>query len=201
MPNWLTHVTSTTTTPGFWTGSTTTTTADNCSATDKTNIQTAFNNLSANRGLNCFPALRDAMLPRFASITIDCCFDNTRPPRGGEVDALIFICQMTDPQIQIALCTGLATAASGGTSLDVKAMLMSCFGKPVGVPTTAEFNEMTGLPQMPNNTAEFVGQFCIWNRQTGEVFDKTTVTTGGFWTGSTNPAKGARCFIDAAWVF
>lgn len=200
MPTWVRHVTGTTTTPGFWTGSTTNTFADNCSDAQKASIMNAFNSLNANPGLNCFPALRDAMRSTWNTIPIDCCFDATRPPRGGEVEALIFICDMTDRQIQVAVCRGLVQANSG-TTLDIEAMLMSCFGAPEGVPTAAQFNDMITLPQMSNNVNERVGQFCIWNRTTGEVFDKTTTSTGGFWTGSTTISKGARCFIDNAWIF
>jgi hypothetical protein len=200
MPNWQRHVTGTTTTGGFWTSTTTNTFADNCSTADKSAIQTAFNSLSANGGLNCFPALRDKMIPSFTTISVDCCFDASRPPRGGEVEAFVFVCQMTARQIQVELCKGLV-GVNLGTTLDVKAMLMSCFGAPEGIPTSAQFNEMVGLPQMPNNANEFAGEFCIWNRNTGEVFDKTTTTVGGFWTSSTVPAKGPRCFINNAWVF
>jgi hypothetical protein len=200
MPTWVRHVTGTTSTPGFWTATKTETFADNCSAAQKTSIMNAFNSLSANPGMNCLPALRDAMRSRFESIPIDCCFDETRPPRGGDLQALIFVCNMTDAQIQAELCQGLVRG-SGGTTLDVKAMLMSCFGAPQGIPTGAQFNEMVNLPQMSNNANERIGEFCIWNRSTGEVFDKTTTTTGGFWTSSTVVAKGGRCFINSGWVF
>ena len=199
MPTWVRHVTGSTTTGGFWTGTTTETFADNCSTTDKASIQTAFNNLNGNGGLNCFPTLRDAMRTSFTTIPIDCCFDNTRPPRGGDLQALIFICQMTDRQIQIELCKGLVQTNSS-TVLDVKAMLMSCFGAPDGIPTSAEFNDMKQLPQMPNNPNEFIGDFCIWNRSTGEVFNKNTTATGGFWTGGTAITKGGRCFINNGWI-
>ena len=200
MPTWQRHSTGSTTTPGFWTGTTTETFADNCSAADKTAIENAFNTLNANAGLNCFPTLRDRMRTSFTNIPIDCCFDNTRPPRDGQLQAFIFVCNMTDRQIQVELCQGLVRANSG-TALDVKAMLMACFGAPEGIPTTAQFNEMVGLPQMPSNSNERVGEYCVWNRNSGEVFDKTTVTTSGFWTGSTGPGKGPRCFIDNGWVF
>ena len=202
MPTWVQHVTGTTTTGGFWTGTTTETKADNCSAADKTAIQNAFNSLSANAGLNLLPMLRDAMLPKFPTVPIDCCFDNTRPPRGSEtIAATIFICAMTDAQIQEDLCLKLARSAGGGSPLEGRAMVMCCFGAPAGIPTPAEFAEMVNLPMMPNNSNERVGEFSIWNRSTGEVWDKTTTTTGGFWTSSTTVAKGARCFINPAWVF
>ncbi len=200
MPSWQRHVTGTTTTGGFWTGSTTNTYADNCNANQKAQILNAFNSLNANPGLNCFPALRDAMRTTWQTIPIDCCFDSTRPPRGGELESFIFVCDMSDRQIQVEICSGLIQA-NGGTTLDVQAMLMSCFGAPEGIPTTANFNDMVTLAQMPNNSNEFVGKFCIWNRKTGEVWDETTQTTSGFWTGSTVPAKGNRCFVDNRWVF
>ena len=200
MPTWQRHVTGSTSTGGFWTGSTENTYADNCSAADKASIEAAFNTLDGNAGLNCFPALRDAMRAKWASIPIDCCFDNTRPPRDGELQAFIFVCNMTARQIQAEICQGLVRAC-GGRTLDVKAMLFACFGAPEGVPTTADFNNMVGEPQFGGNANERVGEFVIWNRNTGEVWDKTTTTTGGFWTSSTSPAKGARCFVNGAWVF
>jgi hypothetical protein len=194
------HSTGTVHTAGFWTGSNTETFADNCSAANKTSIQNAFNTLDANNGLNCFPALRDAMRGKFPGIPIDCCFDETRPPRGGDLQALIFVCNMTDPQIQVEICQGLVRN-SGGHTIDVKAMVFSCFGAPAGVPTTADFNNMVNEPIFSGNGNEREGQFVIWNRSTGEVWNKTTTTTSGFWTGSTSTAKGGRCFVNGAWVF
>ena len=199
MPTWQRRRTGSTTTPGFWTGTTTDTFTDNCDAGQKAAIEAAFNNLNGNPGLNCFPALRDAMRSEWPTIPINCCFDNSRP-KDGELTALIFVCNMTDRQIQVELCQGLVRA-SGGTVLDVKAMQMSCFGAPEGIPTGAQFNEMTGLPQMPTSSNERVGEFTIWNRTTGEVWDKTTAQQAGFWTATTVPAKGGRCFINSGWVF
>jgi hypothetical protein len=201
MPTFVRHKTGSVHTDGFWTGSDTDVFADNCSTTDKTAIQNAFNTFSKNPGLNCFPAMRDAMISTFATIPIDCCFDNTRPPRGGDLEALIFVCNMTDRQIQVELCKGLALAVAAGDVLDARAMVFSCFGAPDGVPNVADFNVMVADPQLGNNANERLGHFVVWNRSTGEVFNQTTVQTSGFWTGGTAPAKGNRCFVDAAWVF
>lgn len=200
MPHWVRHKTGTVHTNGFWTGSDTDTFDDNCSTKDKTDIENAFNALNANGGLNCFPALRDAMRNKWPTIPVDCCFDSTRPPRGGELQAFIFVCDMSQQQIQVEICQGLVRAC-GGHTIDVKAMLFSCFAAPAGVPSTADFNNMVGEPQFGGNVNEREGQFVIWNRNTGEVWDKSTTTTSGFWTGSTSTAKGNRCFVNAAWVF
>jgi len=201
MPTWVRHKTGTVHSGGFWTGSDTDVFADNCSATDKTAIQNAFNTLSKNPGLNCFPALRDAMISTFATVPIDCCFDNTRPPRDGTLEAFIFVCNMTDHQIQVELCKGLALAVSSADVLDAKAMVFSCFGPPDGVPSASDFNAMVADPQFGNNPNERLGHFVVWNRSTGEVFNQTTVQTSGFWTGGTAPGKGNRCFVDGSWVF
>jgi hypothetical protein len=80
-------------------------------------------------------------------------------------------------------------------------MLFACFGAPDGVPSGSQFNSMIGAPHFNGNTQEFEGAYVIWNRGTGEVWQKSTSTSSGFWTGSTVTSKGARCFIDASWVF
>lgn len=199
MPTWQRRKTGSTTTPGFWTGTSTDTFTDNCNAADKASIEASFATLDANPGLNCFPALRDRMRTTWATIPVNCCFDNSRP-KDGELQTFIFVCNMTDRQRQLEICQGLVRANSG-TVLDAKAMQMSCFGGPEGIPTSAQFNDMAALPQMPGTSTERVGEYCIWNRNTGEVFDKTTTTQSGFWTGSVVPAKGSRCFINSGWVF
>src|SRR5712692_6392741 len=199
MPTWVRHVTSSTS--GFW-PSTTNTYADNCSEQNKTDINNAFNALNANGGLNCFPMLRDCMRGKWPTIAVDCCFDSTRPPRGGELEALIFVCQMSSQQIQVEICKGLVVGC-GGTTLDVKAMQFACFGAPLGVPSPSDFNDMAGLPQFDGNPHEREGTFVIWNRQTGEVWDKiTTQVSRAFWPGTdTVPSKGSRCFVDVSWIF
>jgi hypothetical protein len=200
MPTWVRHQTGSTTTGGFWTGTTTPTYTDNCNVNDKASIENAFNSLNGNAGLNCCPPLRDAMRSSWPTIPVDCCFDDTRPPRGGEVQAFIFVCKMTDHQIQVELCKGLVQV-NGGDTLDTKAMIFACFGAADGAPSSADFNQMVADPVFNGNANERVSQFFIWNRNTGEVWEKTTTSSGGFWTGSTTTAKGTRCFIDAAWVF
>jgi hypothetical protein len=200
MPTWVRHKTGSVHQGGFWTGSDTDTFADNCSDQDKANIDAAFKALNANGGLDCFPALRDCMRGKWDTIPVDCCFDESRPPRGGQLEALIFVCNMNSAQAQAEICQGLVRAC-GGHTLDVKAMLFSCFGAPSGVPSTADFNDMVNEPQFGGNANEREGQFVIWNRQTGEVWNKTTTTSSGFWTGSTSTAKGNRCFGNPAWVF
>ena len=200
MPTFVRHKTGSVHHGGFWTGSDEDTFSDNCSAQDKTNIDTAFNALNGNAGLNCFPALRDAMRAKFPGLPVDCCFDASRPPRGGDLEAFVFVCSMTPQQIQVEICQGLARAC-GAHILDLKAILFACFGAPTGVPTSADFNNMVSEPQFGGNANEREGQFAIWNRKTGEVWDKTTTTSGGFWTGATSTVKNNRCFIDNSWIF
>lgn len=207
MPTWQRHKTGSTGGGGFWPSPAQDTFADNCSAADKTAIENAHNNLIARPGINLIPMLRDDMANEWAGIPIDCCFDNTRPS-GGDLAAPIFICNMNARQIEVEICRGLASLTTGKKgandaqrALDVKAMQFACFGAPEGVPTTAQFNDMTGAPNFSGNITEFEGQYVVWNRSTGEVWEKITTTTGGFWTGSTVSSKGNRCFVDAAWRF
>jgi hypothetical protein len=207
MPTWQRHVTGTTGGGGFWPSQPQDVYADNCSAKDKTDIENAHNSLIARAGINLIPMLRDDMASEWAGIPINCCFDNTRPT-GGDLVAPIFICNMNGHQIEVELCRGLVSLASGQknasdaqVTLDVKAMQFACFGAPDGAPTSAQFNDMVNAPHFSGNTNEFEGQYVIWNRSTGEVWPKITTTTGGFWTGSTVSSKGSRAFIDAAWQF
>ena len=206
MPQWVRHTSHTISRPGFWTSTSEPVIVDNCSTAEQQNLQTQFNALKANPGINVFPALRDAMLAMWPGMRIDCCFDASRPPRTDTIPGRIFICQMTALQMQQEICKGLIEE-SGAPSpdpvtepLEVRAMLFACFGAPVGVPNAGEFATMAALPQFGGNATEREGRFLIWNRQTGEVFNKITTTTSGFWSGSTSVTKGTRGFINSAWI-
>jgi hypothetical protein len=146
------------------------------------------------------------MLPLWGGMRIDCCWDASRPPRTDTIPGRIFICGMTAVQMQQEICKGLAEE-SGASSPDPvsdplhsRAMLFACFGAPSGIPTAAEFVLMAALPQFGSNPMEREGRLLIWNRTTGEVFNKVTTTTGGFWSGSTTVTKGPRGFINAGWI-
>lgn len=199
MPTWVRHKTGSRDL-GFWRGSEETF-ADNCSMAEKTAIENAFQTLTANATLaSCFPRLKQCMDERWPNVPVDCCFDDTRPPRDGDLQAFIFICNMDGRGRQVEILRGL-TKLCGGKSLDVRAAVFAVFGAPEGVPVGNELNEFLNEPTFAGNPNEREGEFVVWNRQTGEVFEKTTGTRDlGFWRGSvTTTSKGARCFQDGRW--
>lgn len=206
MPFWVRHTQSSTTVGSFWNARTTDVIVDNCSPSEQATLQAQFNLLSANPGINLFPALRDAMLAMWPGMRIDCCFDSSRPPRTDTIPGRIFICQMTPLQMQQEICKGLiqeSMATSTNPSpqpLEERAMLFACYGASVGIPSASDFTAMKALPQVGSNANERQGQFLIWNRTTGEVFNKITTTSGGFWGTSTTVSKGTRGFIDPGWI-
>jgi hypothetical protein len=205
MPQWVRHTSQTITRAGFWTTSAPVI-VDNCTPSEQQSLEAQFNALKANPGINAFPALRDAMIPLWGGMRIDCCFDASRPPRTDTIEGRIFICWMNALQQQQEICKGLVeeimapSPAPAPQPLEARAMLFACFGAPIGIPNAVEFAMMAALPQLGNNAMEREGRFLIWNRSTGEVFNKATTTTGGFWTGSTTVSKGTRGFIDSGWV-
>ena len=209
MPTWQRHKTGSTQVGGFWTSHSEDTFTDNCSGTEKTAIEAAHNSLVARAGINSIPTLRDDMNNNWAGVPINCCFDDTRPS-GDDLVAPIFICGMTATQKEVEICRGLASLSSGQSgagdgqrALDTKAMVFACFGAPSGVPSQAEFNKMITAPNFNGNTREFLGMYVIWNRDSGEVWNRTVTTVqGGFWGGSSQVvSKGTRAFIDASWHF
>jgi hypothetical protein len=139
------------------------------------------------------------MKDRWPSVPVDCCFDDTRPPRGGEVQTFFFFCNTTDAQRQLEIAKGL-TQLAGGHQIDVKAVQFACFGAP-GLPSANDLNDFLNEPVFGGNQNEREGVFVIWNKQTGEIWQKTTTTTsGGFWGGSsTTTVKGTRCFGNPGW--
>ena len=207
MTQWVRHTSQTVTNPGgFWGGShTDAVIVDNCSTAQQTTITAAHTALKARPGINAFPLLKAHMLKVEGGMRIDCCFDASRPPRGDTPDGNIFVCGETGPALEALVCKGLvetqfASSDPLATLLDVKAMQFSCLGAPLGAPTAGELGMMAGLPIFGGNAAEREGTFVIWNRTTGQVWDKTPAT-GGFWGGTTPSAKAALAFTNAAWVF
>ena len=206
MPHWVRHTQSSTTVGSFWNARTNEVIVDNCTMSEQANFQTQFTALSANAGLNAFPPLKSAMLAMWPGMRIDCCFDSTRPPRTDTIPGRIFICGMNNTQIQAEICKGLVEESMATSPepqpqpLEQMAMVFSCFGAPLGVPTPAQFAAMVALPQVPGAANERYGQFLIWNRTTGEVFNKITTTSGGFWSSSTTISKGTRGFISPSWI-
>jgi len=51
--------------------------------------------------------------------------------------------------------------------------------------------------ELNDNEIERVGEFCIWNSDTGEVWGKRT--EGGGWGGG-DPVKGNLCFQHDGWI-
>lgn len=199
MPTWVRHKTGSRDL-GFWRGSEDTF-ADNCSDGQKAAIEASFQTLTANPTLaSCFPTLKSCMDSKWPNMPVDCCFDATRPPRDGDLQALIFICDLGDRGRQIEILRGL-TRSCGGRAIDQRAVVFALFGAPEGVPVGNELTDFLNEPTFGGNANEREGEFVVWNRQTGEVFQKTTSTTNaGFWRGSvTTTAKGTRCFQDSRW--
>jgi hypothetical protein len=200
MPTWVRRTVSTT--PGaFWSGPTVTTAVD-CDASMQGLIEAAFTALMANPGLNCVPNVKSCMSSKWPTMPVDCCVGGS-PPDHGEIKPLIVVCSTDSTTIQVDILRGLVISC-GGHTLDVKAIMQSCFGAPIGTPNTNEFNEFVNEPQFGGSADERQGAFVIWNRAIGSVWEKTTTTTpGSFWAGSsTTTAKGIQCFNSVlAWRF
>ena len=197
MPNWVRHIDQTVSNPGFWTAKTTNVIKDNCTLAQQAAVIAAFKSLTSRSGMNAFPGLKAAIVSVVDGIKIDCCFDATRPPRDDEPQPSVFVCGETGDALEALLCKG-AVDVSMGTLLDARAMQFACFGAPLGAPTTADVQTMASLPTFGGNPNERDGKFVIWNRTTGQVFDKTP-GTGGFWTGS-GPTRGAVGFSAPDWI-
>lgn len=199
MPQWVRHTSQIVSNPGFWTATQEPVIVDNCSTVQQNALQSAFTSLSANAGLNSIPELKAKMLPLWGGMRIDCCFDETRPPRGDTPEGRIFICGETGTALEAAVCKGLAEeATSPGSLLDSKAMQFACFGSPIGAPTPTDFAIFAARPVFGGNPAEREGEYVIWNRTSGQIFSKVP-GAGGFWTAS-GATMGTQVFISPAWV-
>src|SRR5687768_13654562 len=70
MPHWVRHTQSSTTVGSFWNEKTNPVIVDNCTPSEQATLQSQFDLLRANPGINAFPALRDAMLAMWPGMRI-----------------------------------------------------------------------------------------------------------------------------------
>lgn len=190
MPEWTTH-----TEGGSWRGGGTT--VRDCSASMQRNIVDAFNDFIDDSCLDCFPGLRSKLENKWDSIEIDCTDSDCSRLAGRRSGNKILICVRSRPRIDAVLLHELVHAV-GGDELDSEAVEHACFdGSGATLPTSSDwdkFRSETG--KLDGNEIERVGEFVIWNSDTGEVWGKET--EGGGWGGG-DPVKDSLCFQDDGW--
>lgn len=190
MPTWTTHKEG-----GSWSGGGTD--VPDCSEGRRNDITAAFDDFVNDGCLDCFPGLEDCLRDKWATVEIDCTGSDCDGRDGRTVGNKIYICVDSRPRIDAVLLHELVHLC-GGDELDAEAAEWACFN---GNGATApggddwdKFRSETG--ELDGNEKERVGEFVIWNSDTGEVWGKTT--TGGGWGGG-DPAKGDRCFQSDDW--
>jgi len=191
MPRWTTH-----TEGGSWSGGGTE--VRDCSRTMQNNITSAYNDFIDNNCLNCFPGLRRKLRDKWETIEIDCTDSACDHLDGRFSGNKILICVTTRPRIDAVLLHELVHAV-GGKELDSEAVEFCCF---TGNGATAPFGDDWDLfrsetSELEGNEIERVGEFVIWNSNTGEVWGKET--EGGSWSSGGETVKGDLCFQSNDW--
>lgn len=190
MPRWTKHNEG-----GSWAGGGTDVT--DCSETIRSLIVAAFNAIIDSACLDCFPGLRAKLRDKWETIEIDC-----TDPACGDLDGqfsgnTILICVRDRPRIDAVLLHELVHAV-GGKELDSEAIEHACFsGRAATLPFGDDWDKFRGeTGELDGNEIERVGEFVIWNSDTGEVWGKDNA--GGGWGGG-DPVKGSLCFHSDAW--
>lgn len=192
MPSWTTH-----TEGGSWNGGGTE--VRDCSVTQQRDITNAFNNFINSAALNCSPGIRDKLRSKFNDVEIDCTDSECSRLDGRTSGNKILICNTTPTRVGPVLLHELVHAC-GGTELDAEAIEHACF---VFNGATAPFGDdwdkfRSETDELNDNEKERVGEFVIWNSDTGEVWQK--IVEGGSWASSGTVRKGTRCFQSNDWI-
>ncbi len=192
MPTWTTH-----TEGGSWSGGGTT--VRDCTETMQNNITDAFNDFISNSCLDCFPGLREKLRDKWRTIEVDCTDSDCSRLDGRFSGNKVLICVTTRPRIDAVLLHELVHAV-GGTELDSEAVEFACFnGNGATLPNGDDWDKFRSeTSELNGNEIERVGEFVIWNSDTGEVWGKET--EGGSWSSGGDPVKGNRCFQSSGWV-
>lgn len=202
MPTWTTH-----TEGGSWHGGGTE--VRDCSDSQQKVITSAFDSFINAACLDCFPGLRDCLRRKWNGeggswygggtdpIEIDCTDPDCSTLDGRQSGNKVLICNTSSARVGPVLLHEL-THACGGKELDSEAVEFACFNRngdtlPFG-DDWDKFRDETDA--LDGNDKERVGQFVIWNSDTGEVWAKNE--EGGGW-GGPKIAKGARCFQSDSW--
>lgn len=191
MPTWTTH-----TEGGSWNGGGTR--VRDCSTAMQRNITSAFNDFIDAPCLDCFPGLRALLRDKWDEVEIDCTDSDCDDLDGRRSGDKILICVTSRPRIDAVLLHELVHAV-GGTELDSEAVEHACFdGNGATLPTSDDWDKFRSeTSELDGNEIERVGEFVIWNSDTGEVWGKET--EGGSWSSGGDPVKGTLCFQDSGW--
>ena len=191
MPIWTTH-----TEGGSWTGGGTE--VPDCSQQMRDDIVAAFNAIIDGSCLDCFPGLREKLRDKFRTIEIDCTDDDCDDLDGRTSGNKVLICVRSRPRIDAVLLHEMVHAV-GGTELDSEAVEHACFnGNSATLPFGDDWEKFRDeTDELNDNEIERVGEFCIWNSDSGDVWGKDT--EGGGWGGG-DPVKGRRCFQHDSWI-
>lgn len=192
MPKWTTH-----TEGGSWNGGGSD--VRNCNSTQQSTITNAFNRFIDHNCLDCFPGLENCLKDKWEDVEIDCdCSDLPSNVVGRRQGNKIWLCNTTSNRIGSLLLHELVHLC-GGTELDSEAVEHACFdGSGATLPTSDDWTKFIDeTDPLDGNEDERVGKYVIWNRETGNVWGRTS--EGGGW-GSSDPEKGSLCFQDSGWV-
>lgn len=170
-----------------------------CNVTQQTDLQNAFNNFIGMAALNPLGSLRDSIRAKFNEIELDCTDPECDRLDGRTSGNTILICNTSASRIGPVLLHELVHAC-GGVELDSEAVEHACF---IGNGSTAPFGDdwdkfRSETSELNGNELERVGNFVIWNSNTGEVWQK--IVEGGSWASAGTVRKGVRIFQHNDWI-
>ena len=197
MPRWTTHFEG-----GGWLGGGTE--VRDCTQAQQDAITGAFDRFIDRACLDCFPGLRDCLRRKWNEVEIDCTDPDCADLDGRLTGNLLLMCNTSANRVGPVLLHEL-THACGGTELDSEAVEHACFvGNGATLPNGDEnspksdwFKFKSETSPLDGNEKERVGNFVIWNSDTGEVWAKAQ--EGGGWLGGGKTVKGTRCFQAEGW--
>jgi hypothetical protein len=169
-----------------------------CSVAQQTAIVGAFDGFIDRACLDCFQGLRACLRRKWAEIEIDCTDDACSKLDGRRSGNKILICNTSASRVGPVLLHEL-THACGGSELDSEAVEHACFvGNGATLPSGDDWDKFRSeTSELDGNPLERVGEYVIWNSDTGEVWAKAQ--EGGGWLGGGKVIKGTRCFQSDNW--
>jgi len=190
MPKWETH-----TEGGSWYGGGTE--VPDCNVDQRNAITRAFDAFIDRSCLDCFPGLRSRLREKWKDIEIDCTDEDCKKLDGRQSGNSILICNTSATRVGPVLLHELVHACDG-TEMDSEAVEHACFvGNGATAPSGDDWDKFRSeTDELDGNEKERVGEYVIWNSDTGEVWAKSK--SGGGWGGGTT-LKGTRCFQSDDW--
>jgi len=173
-----------------------------CNSTQRKNIVNAYNNFIKNSCLNCISGIQGKLKDKWDEVTIDC-----TDPDCSDLDGLnsgndILICDTSANRVGSVLLHEMVHAIDG-EELDSEAVEFACFngnGATMENPSGEDWDKFFSKTKKLNNYRwERVGEYVIWNSNTGEVWAKKK--EGGSWPSGDTISKGTLCFQSNLWKY